>query len=72
MTLRDVLVRWALLRGLTVGVLFFCIEHFVFIPQVSVVRVALSAVVMPGVFLVLGLVEYAKRYRGAPRARHSS
>ncbi len=54
------------------GALFFSIEHFIFIPQVSVVRVALSSLVMPGVFLALGLVEYAKRDRYAPRRSHSS
>jgi hypothetical protein len=52
-----------LLRGLTVGALFFCIEHFIAIPEASVTRVALCALVMPSVFLALGLIEYVKRDR---------
>ena len=54
------------------GALFFCLDHFIFIPQVSVVRVALSSLVMPGVFLAQGLAEYAKRGRNAPSGSHSS
>ena len=63
MTLTDVFVRWALLRGVTTGAIFFCIEHFIAIPEVSVTRVALSALVMPTVFLVLGLIKFATRNR---------
>ena len=70
MTLRDVFLRWFLMRGVITGALFFCIEHFIFIPQISVVRVALSALLLPGVFLALGLAEYAKRDRSDPRRSH--
>ena len=72
MTLKDVFVRWILLRGLTMGALLFCIEHFIFIPQVSVERVALNSLLMPGVFLALGLAEYAKRDRITSSESHSS
>ncbi len=72
MTLRDVFVRWFLMRGLTTGALLFCVEHFISIPQVSVVRVALCALLMPGVFLALGFAEYARRDRSDPHARQSS
>lgn len=72
MTLKDVFVRWVLMRGLPMGALFFSIEHFIFIPQVSVGRVALSSLLMPGVFLALGLAEYAKRDRNTPGSRRSS
>ena len=72
MTSSDVFVRWVLLRGLAMGILVFCIEHFIAIPEVSITRVALCGMVMPGVFLVLGLIEHAKRDRYAPHRSHST
>jgi len=72
MTLKDVFVRWVLMRGLAMGTLFFCIEHFIFIPQASVARVALSSLVMPGVYLALGLARYAKGSRNTLGRSRSS
>ncbi len=72
MTLSDVFVRWFLLRGLIVGVLFFCIEHFIAIPEASVAWVALCALAMPVVFFLLGLMEYAKRDRATSNRSRSS